>query len=72
MPFSSVLSFLLSTHSVDCAVPLLLSIHCPFTSVHRTNCAVLTVRSYNSSRQDFCGADTTIGKQHVCSVGQLI
>ena len=25
--FSSVLSFLLSTHSVDCAVPLLLSIH---------------------------------------------
>ena len=27
MPFSSVLSFLLSTHSVDCAVPLLLSIH---------------------------------------------
>ena len=27
MAFSSVLSFLLSTHSVDCAVPLLLSVH---------------------------------------------
>ena len=27
MVFSSVLSFLLSTHSVDCAVPPLLSIH---------------------------------------------
>ena len=27
MAFSSVLSFLLSTHSVDCAVPVLLSIH---------------------------------------------
>ena len=27
MTFSSVLSFLLSTHIVDCAVPLLLSIH---------------------------------------------
>ena len=27
MAFSSVLSFLLSTHSVDCVVPLLLSVH---------------------------------------------
>ena len=27
MAFSCVLSFLLSTHSIDCAVPLLLSIH---------------------------------------------
>ena len=27
MAFSSVLSFLLSTHSVDCAVPLVLSIN---------------------------------------------
>ena len=48
MAFSSVLSILLSTHSVDCAVPLLLSIHVlivPFSSVHRTNCAILTVRS---------------------------
>ena len=27
MAFSSALSFLLSTHSLDCAVPLLLSIH---------------------------------------------
>ena len=65
MAFSSVLSLLLSTHSVDCAGPLLLSIHrvnsalflpftmlivpffvrsprklCPFSSVHRTNCAL--------------------------------
>ena len=43
--FSSVLSFLLSTHSVDCAVPRLLSIHMlivplPFSSVHRANCAL--------------------------------
>ena len=27
MAFSCVLSFFLSTHSIDCAVPLLLSIH---------------------------------------------
>ena len=27
MAFSCVLAFLLSTHSIDCAVPLLLSIH---------------------------------------------
>ena len=59
MAFSSALSFLLSTHSVYYAVPLLLSIHVlnsalflpftvlivPFSSVHRTNCAILTVRS---------------------------
>ena len=59
MSFSSVLSFLLSSHSVDCAVPLLLSVHrvncalfllftvqiVPFSSIHRANYALLTVRS---------------------------
>ena len=43
MAFSSVLSFLLSTHSIDCAVPLLLSIHVlivPFSTVHRVNSAL--------------------------------
>ena len=46
MAFSSALSFLLSTHSVYYAVPLLLSIHVLivpfffFSSVHRANCAL--------------------------------
>ena len=44
MAFSSVLSFLLSTHSADCPVPLLLSVHCinsalflPFTLLLRNH-----------------------------------
>ena len=59
MAFCSVLSFLLSTHSVDCAVLLLLSVRrvnsslflsftaliVSFSSVHSANCALLTVRS---------------------------
>ena len=43
LAFSSVLPFLLPTHSVDCAVHLLLS-HtralCPFSSVYRANYAL--------------------------------
>ena len=72
----AVLPFLLSTHSVDCAVPLLLSVHCancalfqftalivPFwRSVHRPKCAIF--RWYHASLKTWaelvCGWNITV------------
>ena len=70
MPFSPVLSFLLSTHSVDCAVPLLLSIHLVNSALFlqftaQIVRALLTVHIILVAR-------IFVVPNYVCLVGQLI